>query len=99
MLRNVVIHADRNVIKKEAKKILKYKDFIIEIQRMWNVKVIILATGTISKSHRQYQNNIKRKHEMEDIQKNSHIVHCTHTAESMYKHKTYFTGEITLHVA
>jgi hypothetical protein len=25
---------DRNVIKKEAEKILKYKDFTIEIQRM-----------------------------------------------------------------
>jgi predicted phage gp36 major capsid-like protein len=26
------------VIKKEAKKILKYKDHTIEIQRMWNVE-------------------------------------------------------------
>ena len=30
--------ADRTVIKKEAEKILKYKDLTIEIQRMWNVK-------------------------------------------------------------
>jgi hypothetical protein len=29
---------DRNVIKKEAEKILKYKDLTIEIQRMCNVK-------------------------------------------------------------
>jgi len=40
------------VIKKEAEKILKYKDLTIEIERMWNVKtkipVIIGATGTIS---------------------------------------------------
>ena len=28
----------RNMIKKEAEKILKYKDLTIEIQRMWNVK-------------------------------------------------------------
>jgi len=46
------ISEDRNVIKKEAEKILKYKDLTIEIQRMWNVKtkvisVIIGATGTV----------------------------------------------------
>jgi hypothetical protein len=45
---------DRNVIKKEAEEILKYKDLTIEIQHMRNVKtkvipVIIDATGTISK--------------------------------------------------
>ena len=50
---------DRNVIKKEAEKILKYKDFIIEIQSMRNVTakvipVITGANGTISKSLRQY---------------------------------------------
>jgi hypothetical protein len=31
----VAIHGDRNVIEKEAEKILKYKNLIIEIQRMW----------------------------------------------------------------
>jgi len=51
---DVEIPGDRNVIKKEAEMILKYKDLIIEIQAMWNVKakvisVIIGATGTISK--------------------------------------------------
>jgi hypothetical protein len=54
MLIDVVISGDRNVIKKEAEKILKYKDVTIERQRMWNVKtkvipVIIGATGIISK--------------------------------------------------
>jgi len=54
MLMDVAISGDRNVIKKEVEKILKYKDLTIEIQRMCNVKpevipVIIGATGTISK--------------------------------------------------
>jgi hypothetical protein len=55
MLIDVAISEDRNVIKKEADKILKYKDLTIEIHRTRNVKtkvilVIIGATGTISKS-------------------------------------------------
>jgi hypothetical protein len=55
---NVAISGDRNVIKKEAKKILKYKDLIIEIQCLWNVKVKVIpvitgAIGTISKALRQ----------------------------------------------
>jgi len=62
------------MIKKEEEKILKYKDFAIEIQRMWNVKtkvipVITGATGTISKSFRKYVSNIPRKHEVKELQK------------------------------
>jgi hypothetical protein len=38
MFIDVAIPGDRNVIKKEAEKILKCKDLTIEIQRMWNVK-------------------------------------------------------------
>ena len=34
MLMDIAISGDRNVIKKEAEKILKYKDLTIEIQRM-----------------------------------------------------------------
>jgi len=62
------------VIKKEAEKMLKYKDLTIEIQRMWNVKtkvipVIIGATGTISKLFRRYMNNIPGNHEVKELQK------------------------------
>jgi hypothetical protein len=35
---DVAIPGDGNVIKKVAEKILKYKNLITEIQRMWNVK-------------------------------------------------------------
>jgi len=63
MLIDFAISGDRNVIQKEAEKILKQKDLTIETQRMWNVKtkvipVIIGATGTISKSFRKYVSNI-----------------------------------------
>ena len=71
---DVEISGDRNVIKKEADKILKYKYLTIEVQRMWNVKtkvipVIIGATGTISKSFRKYVSNIPGKHEVKELQK------------------------------
>jgi len=74
MLIDVAISGDRNVIKKEAEKILKYKDLAIEIQRMWNVKtkailVTIGATGTISKSFRKYVSNIPGNHEVKELQK------------------------------
>jgi hypothetical protein len=44
---DVAIPAERKVIKKEAEKILKYKDLTIEIQFMCNVKgkVISIITG------------------------------------------------------
>ena len=42
MLIDVAISGDRNVIKKETKKILKYKDLTIEIEHMWNVKTKVI---------------------------------------------------------
>ena len=73
MLIDVAIPGDRDAIKKEAEKILIYKDLIIEKERMWNVKakvipVITGATGTISKSLRQYLSNIPGKHEIKGLQ-------------------------------
>jgi len=69
---------DRNVIKKEAKKILKYEDLTIEIQRMWNVRtrvipIIIGATGTISKSFIKYVSNILGNHEVRELQKTAKL--------------------------
>ena len=61
------------MIKKEAEKILKYKDLKIEIQRMWNVKtkvipVIIGATGTNAESLTQYLSNVQGKFEIKELQ-------------------------------
>jgi len=68
---DAAISGDRNVIKKEADKILKYKDLTIEIERMWSAKisVIIGAIGTISKSFRKCVSNIPGKHEVKELQK------------------------------
>jgi hypothetical protein len=73
LLIDVAVPEHRNVIEKGAEKIFKHKDLIIEIQRMWNVKarlmpVIIGATGTISKSLRQYLSNLPGKHEIKELQ-------------------------------
>jgi len=70
----IIITEDRNVIKKEAKKIIKYKDLTIEIQCMWNLKtkvipVITGVTGTNSKSFRKYVSNIPGKHKVKELQK------------------------------
>jgi hypothetical protein len=61
-------------LKKEGKKILKYKDLTIEIKCMWNIKtnvipVIIGAIATISKSFRKYLSNVLGIHEVKELQK------------------------------
>jgi hypothetical protein len=83
VLLDVAILGDGNVIKKEAEKILKYKDLMTEIQRMWNVKtkvtpVIIGATGTISKSFRKYLSSVPGKHDIKELQKTA-ILGTAHT--------------------
>jgi hypothetical protein len=74
MLIGVTVPEDGNVMKKEAEKILEYKDLIKEIQCMWNVNakmipIITGATGTISESLRQYLSNILGKQEIKEMQK------------------------------
>jgi hypothetical protein len=66
MLIDVTTSEDRNVIKKGAQKVLKYKVLTTEIQHMWNVKtnalpVVIGATGTISKPLKKYLSNMAGK--------------------------------------
>jgi len=89
VLIDVAIPGDRNVIKKEAENILKYKDLITEIQHMWNMiakvipVLIIGATGTISEPSRQYLSNKPGKHEIKELQKKQpYCALHTQTAES-----------------
>ena len=42
MLTDISISGERNVVKKEDERILKYKYLIIEIQLMWNVKAKVI---------------------------------------------------------
>jgi hypothetical protein len=74
MLIDVAISGERNVIKKEDDKILKYKNLTTEVQRMWHVKVSVIpiitgATGTISTSFRKYVSDILGNHDVKELQK------------------------------
>jgi hypothetical protein len=74
ILIDVAIPGDRNVIKKEAEKIPRYKDLIIEIQSMWNVKtqvmpVMIGGTEIILKSLRKYLSSRPGKRDIKELQK------------------------------
>jgi hypothetical protein len=82
MLIDIAIQGDRNIIKKEAEKFLKYKDLITEKERLWYVKtkvtsVITGATGTTSKSFRKYLSSILGKHDIKELQKTA-ILGTTH---------------------
>ena len=80
---DVAIHADRNAVQKEEKK-LKYKSLCIEIQRIWTLKytsipVIIGATGIVTKSFRKGLDAVPGKHSIDSLQKTailgtSHII-------------------------
>ena len=90
---DVAISGDRNVVKKEAEKVLKYEYLAIEIQHMWNVqtKVILVTTGTtgtISESFTKYLSKVQNQGTAEY----SHIGHCQHTAEStnIKEHNTQY---------
>jgi hypothetical protein len=37
-----ILHVSRIKVKKEAEKFLKYKNFTIEVQHMWNVKIKVI---------------------------------------------------------
>ena len=83
MLTDVATSGDRNVIKKEAEKILTYKDLTTEIQRMWNVKtkVIPVITGQQEPPQNHSQNtSATHLHSTHQVTtQNSHMWHCTST--------------------
>jgi hypothetical protein len=71
---DVAIPSDKNVIQKEAKKKLKYKNLSLEIQRMWNMKcfdipVIIGVTGIVNRSLQKYLETVTGQHSIDSLQK------------------------------
>jgi hypothetical protein len=70
----VGIPADRNVTQKEAEKKLKYKNLCIEIQRIWNMKcmiipVVIGVTAVVIRGLRKNLDGIPGKHSIDSLQK------------------------------
>ena len=84
---DVAIPADRNVVKKEAEKKLKYMSLCIEIQRMWDLKctvvpVIIGATGIVTRSLRKKFGSCTRKTFDRFTTKDSYNWNITRNTES-----------------
>ena len=69
---DVAIPGDRNVIKKESEDILKYKNLITEIQRMWNMKAKVITVIRGDWNHfiitHLHLRNIRRKREIKELQ-------------------------------
>jgi hypothetical protein len=80
----VAIPADRNVLRKEAEKKLKYKNLGRDTQRMWNLKctiipVIIGTAGLVTRSLRKNLEAIPGKRWIDSLQQTailgtSHII-------------------------
>jgi hypothetical protein len=95
MLIDVAISRSRNVIERDAEKILKYKALT-----MWNVKtkvmpVIIGATGTIPQSLRKYLSNMPGNHAIKEVQKTA-VLGTTYILRKVLlyacKYKTFNVG-------
>jgi hypothetical protein len=94
----------RNFIKKEADKILKYKDLTIEIRRMWNVKTKVIpvkigATETTRKLFREYLNNLMESTTSRRYRKQPcwaiHTINCNHRIDGiLYTTATLFVPVI-----
>ena len=68
------IPGDQNIAIKEQEKIDKYQDLRIELQKVWNVKVVVIpvvigALGTMSKKIHHYIKQIDIPADIVSIQK------------------------------
>jgi hypothetical protein len=84
---------DRNVTQKAAgKKQLKYKSLCIEIQKMWNMKcmiilVIIGATRIVTKGLKEHMETIPGKNSIDALQMTT-ILGISHTKQEVLQSET-----------
>jgi hypothetical protein len=84
LLIDVAIPSDRNAIQKKSENKLKYRNISIEIQRMWNMKRLVIPVitgviGILTKGLKKYLETIPETHSADSLQKTavpgtSHII-------------------------
>ena len=72
---DIAVPVCRNIVRKEAEKITKYRDLEIELQKCWNLRkvsttpVVIGALGTVTKGIEKYIRKISPNISLDIIQK------------------------------
>ena len=78
---DVIVPEYRNVVRKEAEKIVKYRDLEIKVQKFWNltkvctIPIVVGALGTACKDISEYIKSISPNIEFRIIQKTALL--CT----------------------
>ena len=71
---DMTIQSDRSIALKEIEKKSKYKDLELEIQRVWQMKaivipVVVVALGTVKKGMVENIEKVSKRHDVTEIQK------------------------------
>ena len=88
----MAIPAERNVVQKEAKKKLKYQSLCLEIQRMWNMKCVIIpvitgAIGMVTNPLKKVLKAIPGKHSIDSL-KNTAVLGTSHIIRKALQSET-----------
>jgi hypothetical protein len=92
ILIDVAIPADRNVTQKEAERKLKYKSSCTKIQRMWNMKCVVIpeligTIGTVTQTLKKNLEIIPEKHSTDSLQRTA-IIGISHIIRKVLQCKT-----------
>ena len=68
------VPCERNVVNKETERLSKYKDLVMEVNRMWNMKTTIVPVivGILGLIRKQMNGHVSKLHgriSIEEIQK------------------------------